>query len=129
MDHLLDTNVLIFFLQDHPRLSPRLRSWIEAPAARTHLSLASLWEISIKSALGKLHVPYAARPDLPEFLRDAGFEILPISWPAMRRAASLPHHHRDPFDRLLVAEAQLRGLPIFSTDSQLDAYGIERFGQ
>ncbi len=126
MDHLLDTNVLIFFLQDDPRLSRRLVGWIEDPANRSFVSLASLWEISIKAGLGKLRVGYADRPDLPDLLERSGLEILPVEWPAIRRAESLPFHHRDPFDRLLVAEAQLRGLPILSTDEKLDAYGVER---
>lgn len=126
MDHLLDTNILILFLQDDPRLSRRIVGWIEDPASRSFVSLASLWEISIKAGLGKLHVSYADRPDLPELLERSGFEMLPVGWPAIRRAGSLPFHHRDPFDRLLVAEAQLRGLPILSTDPQLDAYGVER---
>lgn len=127
MDHLLDTNVLILFLQDDPRLSRRLTGWIEDPARVSYVSLASLWEISIKSGIGKLRVSYADRPDLPELLERAGFRLLPIAWPAIRKAGSLPMHHRNPFDRLLVAEALLRGLPILSLDAQLDAYGVERF--
>ena len=126
MDHLIDTNILIFFLQDHPRLSARVAEWIEDPASKSFVSLASLWEISIKHGLGKLQVSYADRPDLPEILAQSGFELLPISWNAIRRAGSLPFHHRDPFDRLIVAEAQLRQLPVFSTDFKLDAYGIDR---
>ena len=129
MDHLLDTNVLIFFLQDDRRLSPRLVDWIESPENRSCVSLASLWEISIKSGLGKLQVNYADRTDLPELLERSGFELLPLEWPAIRRAGSLPFHHRDPFDRLLIAEAQVRGLTILSTDEQLDAYGVERLGK
>lgn len=128
MDQLLDTNVLIFFLQDDPRLSRRLVRRIEDPSSVSHVSLASLWEISIKSGLGKLRVDYADRPDLPELLEHSGFRILPVNWPAIRRAGSLPLLHRDPFDRLLVAECQLRGWPLLSTDPQLDAYGIERIG-
>ncbi|BCX49309.1 twitching motility protein PilT [Haloferula helveola] len=127
MDHLIDTNVLVLFLQDDPRLSRRLSDWIEDPGRNSFISLASLWEISIKSGLGKLRVAYADRLDLPELLEGAGFRLMPIGWPAIRKAGSLPLHHRDPFDRLLVAEAQLRGLPILSLDSKLDAYGIERF--
>ena len=129
MDHLLDTNVLIFFLQDDRRLSSRMVDWIESPENRSCVSLASLWEISIKSGLGKLQVSYADRPDLTELLERSGFEMLPIGWSAIRRAGSLPFHHRDPFDRLIIAEAQARGLPILSTDEQLDAYGVERIAK
>ncbi len=128
MDHLLDTNILIFFLEDDPRISRRLSAWIEDPSSRSFVSLASLWEISIKSGIGKLTVDWSDRPDLADFLQHAGFDCLPIGWPAMRRAGSLPLHHRDPFDRLIVAEAQLRGLPVLSTDDKLDTYGVERIG-
>ncbi len=74
MDHLVDTNILIFFLQDHPRLSDRLAGWIEDPSMKSFVSLASLWEISIKAGLGKLSVSYANRPDLTDYLTAAGFE-------------------------------------------------------
>lgn len=88
--------------------------------------MASLWEISLKASIGKLQVSYADHPDLPKLLREHGFEIIEITWPSMKRSGELQRHHRDPFDRLLIAECQLRGLPIISADSQLDAYGIER---
>ncbi len=101
MDHLLDTNTLIYFLEDHPRLSKRLVGWIEDPGFRSCVSMASLWEISIKAGLGKLKVSYADRPDLAELLEKSGFELLPIGWSAIRKAGTLPFHHRDPFDRLL----------------------------
>lgn len=125
MDHLVDTNVLLHFLEDHPRLSRRMVGWIEDPASRSHVSLASLWEISIKAGLGKLQVSYADREDLPELLERAGFILLPIHWQAIRRAGTLPMHHRDPFDRLIIAEAQLRGLPVLTFDGKFGAYGVE----
>ncbi len=126
MDYLLDTNALVFFLQDSPRLHTELAEMMERDEAVNYVSLASLWEISLKFSLGKLQVDYGDHPDLPGLLSSLGFEILPISWPAMRRASSLPRLHGDPFDRLLVAECQLRQLPIISADSKLDGYGIER---
>lgn len=126
MDHLVDTCALIFFLEDHPRLPDASYRRIEDPESRSLVSLASLWEIAIKHSLGKLHVDYAHRLDLPALLTSNGFEILTPGWEAMRRAAVLPQYHRDPFDRLLIAECQLRGLPIVSCDPKLDAYGISR---
>ncbi len=126
MDRLLDTCALIFFLEDSPRLPEAVARRIESPEGRSFVSLASLWEIAIKSSLGKLRVDYADRPDLPELLAENGFELIAPGWEAMRRAAFLPQHHRDPFDRLLVAEAQLRGLPVLSCDPKLDAYGVTR---
>ena len=126
MDHLLDTNALIFFLEDSPRLSSKNAELIESPQSMSIISMASLWEITLKASLGKLQVSYADHTDLPKLLREHGFEIIEITWPAMKRSCELPRHHRDPFDRLLIAECQLRGVPIISADSQLDAYGIER---
>ncbi|MES2996923.1 MAG: type II toxin-antitoxin system VapC family toxin [Verrucomicrobiota bacterium] len=126
MDHLLDTCALIFFLEDHPRLPEASARRIEDASSRSFVSLASLWEIAIKTAIGKLRVDYANRPDLPDLLIGNGFEVIPPSWETMRRAAFLPQHHRDPFDRLLIAESQLRGLPVISCDDKLDAYGITR---
>ena len=125
-DHLLDTNVLLYFLEDSPRLPSKLADLIEDPTKRSYVSLASLWEITIKSALGKLQVSYANRLDLPEVLSGMGFVLLKPDWDAMRVGAHLPLYHRDPFDRLLVAECQNRQIPILSCDRQLDAYGVQR---
>lgn len=127
MNHLLDTNALIFFLEDSPRLKSQFAGLIESPQNKSYVSIASLWEISLKASLGKLQVSYAGHADLPKLLSEQGFEILEISWPAIKRSNQLPRYHRDPFDRLLVAECLLRGLPIISTDSQLDNYGVERW--
>ena len=126
MDHLVDTCTLIFFLEDSPRLPDGVARRIEDPASRSLVSLASLWEIAIKASLGKLQVDWGDRSDLPEVLSKIGFEMISPGWQAMRRAAFLPQHHRDPFDRLLVAESQLRGLPVLSCDPKLDDYGITR---
>jgi PIN domain nuclease of toxin-antitoxin system len=126
MDHLVDTCTLIFFLEDNPRLPDGVARRIEDPASRSLVSLASLWEIAIKASLGKLQVDWGDRPDLQEVLSKIGFEMISPGWEAMRRAACLPLHHRDPFDRLLVAESQIRGMPLLSCDPKLDDYGITR---
>ena len=126
MDHLVDTCTLIFFLEDSPRLPDGVARRIEDPASRSLVSLASLWEIAIKSSLGKLQVDWGDRADLPDELSKIGFELISPGWQAMRRAAFLPMHHRDPFDRLLVAESQLRALPVLSCDPKLDDYGVTR---
>lgn len=126
MDHLIDTCTLIFFLEDSPRLPDSAARRIENAASRSLVSLASLWEIAIKAALGKLQVDYADRADLPELLTRNGFEIISPGWEAMRRASFLPPFHPDPFDRLLVAECLLRGVPVISCDPKLDAYGVTR---
>ena len=125
-DHLLDTNVLLFFLEDSPRLPSALAELIEDSTKRSYVSLASLWEISIKASLGKLQVDYANRADLDVVLSAMGFMLLKTEWEAVLVGANLPQYHRDPFDRLLVAQSQNRNLPILSCDRQLDVYGIKR---
>ena len=126
MDYLVDTCALIFFLEDSPRLPAAAARRMESGDSRCLISMASLWEIAIKASLGKLQVDYAERPDLPELLEKNGFELIAPGWEAMRRAAYLPQHHRDPFDRLLIAECQLRGCPVVSSDTKFDAYGVTR---
>jgi PIN domain nuclease of toxin-antitoxin system len=84
------------------------------------VSAASVWEVGIKRALGKLQVPR----DVLRALRDAGFEALPITWDHGLAAASLPPHHRDPFDRMLVAQARLEGLTLVTRDPIFAVYGV-----
>ena len=84
------------------------------------VSIAGLWEIAIKSALGKLDAP----ADLPERVQEFGFELLPVTPEHAWHVRSLPHHHGDPFDRLLIAQAQLEKLPIVTADAAFDAYDV-----
>ena len=127
-EQVLDTNVLLFFLQDHPRLPEVAATRIESPAHRSIVSMASLWEISIKTALGKLRYAPAEDPDFTDRLRMLGFDLQPMRWEVMLRAKGLPQLHRDPFDRYLVAEALERNAPLLSTDRKLDMYGVNRIG-
>ncbi|MBA2767306.1 MAG: type II toxin-antitoxin system VapC family toxin [Solirubrobacterales bacterium] len=83
-------------------------------------SIASLWETAIKVAVGKLRAP----PDLPAVVLRRGFTILPVSAEHAWAVRELPHHHGDPFDRMLVAQAQVEGLPIATADPRFAAYGI-----
>lgn len=124
-EQVVDTNVLLFFLQGHSRLPRQAARLIEDASRRTVVSMASLWEISIEAGLGKLTFEFA---DDPKLLRGRGFDVQPMSWPVMRRTAVLPWLHRDPFDRYLAAEALVSGAPILSTDAKLDAFGVERIG-
>ncbi len=128
IEQVVDTNVLLFFVQGHRSLPRRAARLIEDASRRSVVSMASLWEISIKAGLGKLKFEHADDPDLPGLLRAQGFDVQPMNWAVMRRAAQLPWHHRDPFDRYLAAEALVRGAPILSTDDKLDLFGVERIG-
>lgn len=128
-EQVVDTNVLLFFVQGHSRLPKRVARLIEDSSRRSVVSMASLWEISIKSSLGKLNFPPADDPDLPALLCAEGFDVQPISWPVIRRASQFPWHHRDPFGRYIAAEALIRDAPVLSIDAKLDHYGIERIGE
>jgi len=116
---LLDSHALLWFaLGNRRRISPPLRARIEEGAT---VSTASLWEIAIKSALGKLDAP----EDLPARVEEMGFELLPVTEEHAWHVRSLPHHHGDPFNRLLIAQAQLERLPIVTADPAFAAYDIE----
>jgi PIN domain nuclease of toxin-antitoxin system len=116
---LLDSHALLWFVAgDRRRISSELRARIEASEAV--ISIAGLWEIAIKSALGKLDAP----PDLPKRIQELGFELLPVSPEHAWQVRSLPHHHGDPFDRLMIVQAQLEHLPIVSADKAFDVYDV-----
>lgn len=123
---LLDTRVLLLFLQNDPHLPDSLAKRIESPDNRSLVSLASLWELAQKQSQGLVQFEAAQRPDFPSLLTEEGFEVLPIDWSTMKRASSLPQHHSDPTDRLLVAEAIARDVPILSLDEMFDRYEIQR---
>jgi PIN domain nuclease of toxin-antitoxin system len=117
---LLDTHVVLWALGDPASLAERARAAISDPANVAVVSAASLWEVSTKQATGRISVP----DDFVEEVWDAGFEPLPISAEHAWAAGALPLHHRDPFDRMLVAQAQLEGFTIVTGDSQLGAYQV-----
>ena len=120
---LLDTHALIWALSAPRRLPAAVAASIRDPENTVYVSAASTWEIAIKSALGKIDA------DLPMVVRGAraaGFEELPITVAHSEAAARLPPVHSDPFDRMLVAQAQATGWPILSADSVFDHYGVRR---
>ena len=118
---LLDTHVWLWWQLDHPRLGTAAREAIAA-ASEVRLSVASVWEISIKAALGKLSLPKGA--DILRELELDGFTPLPIELAHAVRVADLPPLHRDPFDRMLIAQAILEGLTLVTADPQLSQYGV-----
>ncbi len=126
MNLLLDTHAFLWFCQDDPALSATAKKNIENPAQRKLVSVASCWEIAIKAGLGKLKLGEPSATYIPAALARTGFELLPISVAHATGVEGLPLHHRDPFDRLLVAQAIAEGLPIVSGDPMLEAYGITR---
>jgi PIN domain nuclease of toxin-antitoxin system len=113
--------VLLWALDDPHRLDPDARNAIVEPENDVLVSAASIFEISIKRSIGKLKAP----DDLPAHARAAGFESLAVTWEHADRVGRLPLHHRDPFDRLLIAQAQTEGLTIATRDARIGAYDVE----
>jgi PIN domain nuclease of toxin-antitoxin system len=118
---LLDTNAFIWWRDGSPRLSQRARDQIGDPDNDIAVSVTSLWEITIKRTLGKLRF----LQDFEEVLAEEGFDLLPIGYRHLRALADLPLHHRDPFDRLLIAQALAERVPIATADRSFAVYGVE----
>jgi PIN domain nuclease of toxin-antitoxin system len=119
---LIDTHVLLWWLADDPRLGSAPRELMADPASVVLVSAVSVWEIAIKRAVGKLRSP----DGLPERIDDAGFERLPVGFDHAERVGTLPLHHGDPFDRLLIAQALVEGATIVTSDCRIQAYDVPR---
>ena len=124
MTLLLDTHTLLWFLTNDASLSVRARQAIEDPANAKQVSAASLWEVAIKSGLGKLNLPAPYDEVFPRQLELNGFELVPITPAHCITLVALPLHHRDPFDRILVAQAKTEGLTLVTDDGKLRAYNV-----
>jgi len=121
---LLDTHVLLWWLFNEPKLSDRAYSIIEQPDNTIFVSSASGWEIATKYRLGKLrHAAEAAR-NLPALLRKAHMDVLPITLEHALAAGTLPGPHRDPFDRMLIAQAQLEDMVLVTSDAVFEDYNV-----
>jgi len=121
--YLVDTHALLWFLTDDPKLSAPAKQMMLSPEHVLLVSAASTWEIAIKTQLGKLDAP----DDLPDLIRAQGFDELDVSTRHTWHITQLPSGtHKDPFDRLLAAQAIVEDLPIISADTQLDQYAITR---
>jgi len=123
---LLDTHAFLWFLLDDPQLSVSARGLIEDPANDEEISPASYWEIAIKIGLKKYSLPEPYQVFMEREIADNDFHILAIEPKHTAVLTTLPLHHRDPFDRLIVSQAMLEGMPLVSADPQLDAYPIKR---
>jgi PIN domain nuclease of toxin-antitoxin system len=121
---LIDTHVWLWALSADQRLGREAREAIEDPANEVLFSVASAWEIGIKAAKGKLDLPAPAEVFVPQAIATSPTNILEITLRHVLRSAALPPHHNDPFDRLLVAQAQIEQLPVLTADRSFDPYEI-----
>ena len=121
---LLDTHVWLWMNGDVERLSKRARELLVAGTQELYLSAASTWEIAIKHAAGRLELPQPPDRYIPSTLAQNAVRPLAIHQAHTWRAAALPMHHRDPFDRILIAQAQAEGLRLMTADSKLERYEV-----
>ena len=122
---LLDTHVLLWWLFDEPKLSDLAHSVIQAPDNTILISSASGWEIATKYRLGKLPHAGEVAHNLPALLRKSRMDVLSITMEHALAAGALPGPHRDPFDRMLIAQAQIEGLRIVTSDRVFEQYPVE----
>jgi PIN domain nuclease of toxin-antitoxin system len=123
---LVDSQSVIWAVDDPTRLSPAATTALQDPANELFVSAATVWEVAIKTALGKLTLSSSYRDWMNQAIADLGLSVLPVTVDYAAAQAALPLHHRDPFDRLLIAQAMTEGIRVVSSDVQFDAYGINR---
>jgi PIN domain nuclease of toxin-antitoxin system len=122
---LLDTQTLLWWRAGNRRLGRRARLAIESGAATVGVSAASIWEIAIKSGIGKLRLRDPLAAWVPGVLEEHGFRLLSVTVAHAAAVAVLPHHHADPFDRLLIAQARLEQLTVVTSDTAFDDYDVQ----
>lgn len=125
MKLLLDTHIFLWWITDDPQLSTKARELIGDGYNTLYWSAASSWEVSIKYALGRMPLPEAPEHFLPAEIEKNRVESLPIIDGHAFQAGQLPQHHRDPFDRMLIAQARVESFAILSNDRQLNHYDVE----
>lgn len=126
MNLLLDTHAFLWFVANDSRLSSSARTAIESSENHKWMSIASCWEISIKTGLGKLTLSDPVDVFLPREISTNHFSLLPVKLAHTTFVAGLPNHHHDPFDRLLISQAMLESCEMVSCDDTFYAYGITR---
>lgn len=122
--YIVDTHVWLWMQAAPARLSPAARALLEDVENELLLSAASAWEIAVKYRLGKLPLPEPPVTYVPDRMRRSGTTPLPVEATHALRTSELPDHHGDPFDRLLIAQAQLLDVPIVTVDEQIPAYDV-----
>ena len=125
MKALLDTHAFLWWITDDHRLSDRVRKIIGDGGNRLFLSAASGWEMMIKMRLGRLALPKSPEKFIFEQLSENGIESLPVQMSHALHTYALPDIHRDPFDRMIVAQARMEQLPILTADNDIAGYDVE----
>lgn len=120
MSFLLDTHILVWWLEDLRRLPQHVSSILQDESVRIFVSIATAWELEIKRALGKIETP----DDLPQVIDENNFSVLPVEFEHIASLRTLPLLHRDPFDRMLLAQALAEGLTLITHDPALKRYNV-----
>jgi PIN domain nuclease of toxin-antitoxin system len=126
MRYLLDTHTFLWFGLSDPRLSARGQALIVDPDNEILLSPASFWEVAIKISIGKYSLLEPYQPFVEREIATNGYRVLPIEVPHTAALLTMPFHHRDPFDRILIAQAQVENVSLISVDPAFDPYPITR---
>ena len=126
MKVLLDTHAFLWFVNDDPQLPQRVRDLLEDEQTEVYLSLISAWEIAIKCSIGKLQVPDPVESFVAREALQNDLLLLPLELRHIGQVEVLPLHHHDPFDRLLIAQGIVEGIPVVSIDKKFDAYQVKR---
>lgn len=121
---VLDTHTLLWALLEEAKLGPRTRRALISPDSEVWVSAASAWEIALKYSLGRLSLKDAPERLLPDAMRRSGFQELAVTVEHALAVRALPRHHTDPFDRLLIAQAQIEGLTIVTADAAFESYHV-----
>jgi PIN domain nuclease of toxin-antitoxin system len=120
MRSLIDSHTFMWWCADHPVLSTRARAILRSPASEIYVSMATIWEIAIKVGLGRLEF----EEDIEDAMQSYGFGALSITFAHIAQYRRLPLHHRDPFDRMLIAQAQCEGLTLLTCDRAIRRYDV-----
>lgn len=126
MKYLLDTHSLVWFFAGHPNLSNKVREIMEDDNHQKLISLVSVWEMGIKQSKGKFNLFLPLEDYINNKIKLEDFDLLPIKLNHVSLITSLPFHHNDPFDRLLIAQSIIENIPILSKDIAFDAYDVNR---
>ena len=126
MQLLLDTHTFLWFTRANPELSEEARNLIEDTQNELFLSVASPWEVGIKVSVGKLTLGRQIDTFFEDRMGRSGIALLHITLAHIAKISTLPFHHRDPFDRMLIAQSLVEGIPIISADAVFDTYGVVR---